>query len=73
MYLVWLIDQDGAVLVCSSVLVFEFVLGADPNRLVRATWKQESQPGLELQLALQAMASFSPRWPKDFLQPLFNQ
>lgn len=71
--LVLLIDQDRAVLVCSSELVFEFVLGEDPDRLVRVTGKPESQPGLEVQLALQATASFSLPWPRDFLQPLFNQ
>lgn len=59
MDLVLLIDQDRAVLVCSSELVFEFVLGGDPDRLVRVTGKLESQPGLEVQLALQAVASFS--------------
>lgn len=44
MDLVWLIDQDTAVLVCSSESVFEFVLGGDPDRLARVTGKPESQP-----------------------------
>lgn len=47
MDLVWLIDHDRAVLVCSSEAVFEFVLGGDPDRLARVTGKPESQPGLE--------------------------
>lgn len=59
--------------VCSAELVFEFVLGGDPDRLARVTGKLESQPGLEVQLALRAMAPFLPRWPADFLQTLFNQ
>lgn len=42
--LVWLIDQDWLVLVCSSEPVFEFVLGRDPGRLVRVTGKLQSQP-----------------------------
>ena len=74
MDLVWLIDQDRAVLVCSSeAVVFEFVLGGDPDRLVRVTGRLENRPGLEVQLALRATASFSQCWPTDFLQPLFNQ
>ncbi len=73
MDLVWLIDQDSAVLVCSSEPVFEFVLGGDPDRLARVTGKLQSKPGLEVQLALRATASFSLCWPTDFLQPLFNQ
>lgn len=51
MDLVWLIDQDRAVLVSSSEPVFEFVLGGDPDRLVRVTGKLKSRPGLEVQLA----------------------
>lgn len=62
-----------AVLVCSSELVFEFVLGGDPDRLAKGDREAESQPGLEVQLALRAVASLSPCWPTDFLQPLFNQ
>lgn len=73
MDLVWLIDQDGAVLVCSSEPVFEFVLGGDPDRLTRVTGKLESQPCLEVQLALGATASFFLCWPTGLLQPLFNQ
>lgn len=73
MDLVWLIDQDEAVLVCSSEPVFEFVLGGDPDRLAGVTGKLESWPGLEVQLALGATASFFPCWPTDLLQPLFNQ
>lgn len=73
MDLVRLIDQDGAVLVCSSGPVFEFVLGGDPDRLVRVTGRLERQPGLEVQLAVGATASFPLCWPTDFLQPLFNQ
>lgn len=73
MDLVGLIDQDTAVLVCSSEPVFEFVLGGDPDRLARVTGKLESHPGLEVQLALGATASFSLPWPTDFLQPVFNQ
>ena len=69
----WLIDQDTAVLVCFSEPVFEFVLGEDPDRLARVTGKLESPPGLEVQLALRASASFSLRWLTRFLQPLFNQ
>lgn len=37
------IDQDTAVLVCSSEPVFEFVLGGDPDRLVRVTGKPDGQ------------------------------
>lgn len=58
MDLVRLIDQDGAVLVCFSEPVFEFVLGGDPDRLARVTGKLESQPGLEVQLALRAQLPF---------------
>lgn len=57
MNLVLLIDQDGAVLVCSSEPVFEFVLGGDPDRLARVTGKLEKQPDPEVQLALQTMVS----------------
>lgn len=64
MDLVWLIDQDRAVLVCSSEAVFEFVLGGDPDRLARVTGKLESKPGLEVQLALGATASFSSVWAR---------
>lgn len=73
MDLVRLIDQDRAALVCFSEPLFEFVLGGDPDRLARVTGKPESQPGLEVQLASRATASFSLYWPTDFLQPLFNQ
>lgn len=58
MNLVLLIDQDGAVLVCSSEPVFEFVLGGDPDRLARVTGTLEKQPDPEVQLALQTMVSF---------------
>lgn len=43
MDLVWPIDQHRAPLVCSSEAVFEFVLGADPDRLARLTVKPEIQ------------------------------
>lgn len=72
MDLVWLIDHDRAVLVGSSEPVFEFVLGGDPDRLVRVMRKLQSQLGLGLQLALGAMGSFSVLGHRLF-QPLFNQ
>lgn len=73
MDLVCLIDQLRAVPVCSSELLFEFVLGGDPDRLARVTGKLESQPGLEVQLALRAVSPFLLCWAADFLQTLFNQ
>lgn len=64
MDLVWPIDQDRAVRVCSSEPLFEFVLGGDPDRLVRVTVKLRSQPGLEVQLALGATAAFFSLGPQ---------
>lgn len=55
------------VMVCSSEPVFEFVLGEDPDRLARVTGRQEIQPGLKMQLALRAGASFSQHWSTNFL------
>lgn len=39
-----LTDQYSALLVCFSELMFEFVLGGDPDRLTRVTEKLRSQP-----------------------------